>query len=827
MLIRIILLIIVFSAQVSGQVTKIDISLPRANFDNLFQRRLDKQEFLSAVLNIDGNTYKDANIRFKGHTSLLLSKKPIRVKFDKNSTPPQLFKGIRKMDFNAMYTDKSFMREKLVWDIYAMMDGFGPREFGYANLLFNGTDNGINLMIEHIDKHFFKALGRPEGELFEAEFDDIAGNLSILPENELRRAYDNEGEKDNDYSNLKQLIEKLNNASDADFAATVNELFDMKTVYDWIILNSITMDGDTYAKNYYLYRDTERQTQQWSIIPWDYDLTFGRNGDVRLKYPYSMLNDYFDYNYDPFESTPNVLKDRLWKDPVLREEYKKRLKDVLQNIFTEEKLFPLIDNMTEELDEYIKKEPIRWGTYSEYKEQADAIKYFITARRGFLLATLFNPPASENDEVTLDVSSTGVPYRFVDHDGKVVGILTFSNISGLQKVTLHAYPSSVPPGFSADNSVKRYIELIPFPAGANFTAELKWEYINDPDLTEVGSGVLNTHGLESYKYNNGSWQHINSNINSYGNYVTIPDVNESNCGGGKYFALKIPDGFQQNWVKQQNLYWQRWYDVQSVNAQTVFLVGDDGTMLKSQDAGSSWTQIFLGIHLQFRSLALINSNVLYAGGMFGEITKSINGGTAWSMLNSGTNNTINGIKFRDEQNGYGVCDKGLIITTASGGTKWKQNQVSNSKNLYALEIIDGDEILAGGEQGAVYKSGDGGNSWKQVSSGSEKTINRFIKKGESEIYGVCNGGVIIYSGDKGDTWKVLQLNTNSNFYSIAIDSKSEIYAAGENGEIFHSSNGSDWVKDDNQFANDLQGMVSLGNAGLLIAGNSGTIMQRR
>ena len=517
-----VVLLIAFTFSLFAQVKKIEITLSKNDFDNLFIRRLDSKKYINATMNIDGNTYKNTQIRFKGNTSLLYSKKPLKLKFEKNSSLPSFFKKIRSIDCNAMFTDKSFMREKLVWDLYKMMNGLGPEELGYADVFINGVDYGLVILLQHIDDNFLKYNNREEGYLYEAKFNDIPGDLSVVSDDVLKNSYENETEKnENDYSPLKELINKINNAGESDFANVVNELFDMNTVYNWLVLNSVTMDADTYAKNYFLYKDPSKSSHQWSVIPWDYDLSLGRDSDKRLEYPFAMLNDIFSYNYDPFEGTKNVLKDRINRDPQLRAEFLKRLNEVLQNLFTEEKMYPLIDGNIAEIDEYVRRESVKWGTYFDFKEQSEALKYFVTVRRNFLLATLYGQGSSENDEATLNITSTGIPYKFVDHDGKMVGIMTFKNINGLEKIRLHALPSEVPSGMNPDNCIKRYVEVIPYPSSATFEADLVWEFINDPDLTEVGSGVLNSNALESYNYVNGSWNFLSSTVNSNGNFVNI------------------------------------------------------------------------------------------------------------------------------------------------------------------------------------------------------------------------------------------------------------------------------------------------------------------
>ena len=819
---------ILFCHLVYGQVTRVDVSMSRDDFESLYKRNLDSKKYLPVTLSIEGSTYKDGKIRFKGNTTRVYSKKPFRIKFEKNAALPPIYHGLRIMNFNAMYTDKSFMREKLVWDIFGMMDGFGPKEFGYVNVYINRVDNGINFLIQHIDEDFLKDNQRSEGSVYEAGYDQDPGNLSVLTDDQLKSSYEKHVGDENDYSDLKDLIAKLNDASDAEFARVVNDLFDMKTVYDWFILNVLTMQNDTDGKNYYLYKDPSKQTQQWSIIPWDYDITFGRDGDSRYPYPSELLNDLFAYSYEPLAGPPNVLKNRMMKDPQLLLEFKQRLNNALQNVYTEEKLFPIIDEAKSNLDDYIKKEPVRWGTYKDFNDHAAALKYFITARRNFLLNTFINSRSGENDIVTMQVSSTGVPYNFVDYDGKHVASLTFSNMSGLQKVTVRAYPSSVPPGFDGENSIKRYIEIIPYPSNASFTAELKWEYINSIDLSEVGKSLLSCSNLQCYNYNGGIWQNIDCNLNAYGNFVTVSPVTESNCGAGKYFGLKLPDNIDQNWKKQSNLFWQRWYDVKSTEGGKVYVLGDDGTLIKSDDGGSNWKQEFIGIHEQFRSLSALNNGLLYAGGMFGLFAKSNDGGDSWQFLKSGVTQNINCLLFKDSQNGWAACDDKTVIRTNNGGSTWNASQISGAKNFTALCMTGGDILIAGDDNGAIFKSDDEARSWKNINSPSGKSINRFLVKGEKEIYGVCDNGIIIHSLDGGSTWSNFQVYTVADLYAITVSDKSEVWVAGENSMMFHSTDGKDWVKSQTQYDNDIQSMIYLPSSSTIIAvGNWGTILQSR
>ena len=92
---------------------------------------------------------------------------------------------------------------------------------------------------------------------------------------------------------------------------------------NYLAATVIMHDNDHVGKNYYLYRDSDG-TKEWQMLPWDKDLTFGRNFTGNFRY----LVDTLWANEDPF-SHPlfgdsehrkvdlqwNLLIDALYEEP--------------------------------------------------------------------------------------------------------------------------------------------------------------------------------------------------------------------------------------------------------------------------------------------------------------------------------------------------------------------------------------------------------------------------------------------------------------------------------------------------------------------------------
>jgi len=102
-------------------------------------------------------------------------------------------------------------------------------------------------------------------------------------------------------------------------------------------------DNDVVHKNYYIYRDTEGD-EEWRFLPWDKDLTFGRNY-TRFG---GVLNDGIYFSWDPhshplfgdashlnFDQFYNRLVHAMFSVPRIREMYLRRLRTLMDQILNE------------------------------------------------------------------------------------------------------------------------------------------------------------------------------------------------------------------------------------------------------------------------------------------------------------------------------------------------------------------------------------------------------------------------------------------------------------------------------------------------------------
>jgi photosystem II stability/assembly factor-like uncharacterized protein len=107
-----------------------------------------------------------------------------------------------------------------------------------------------------------------------------------------------------------------------------------------------------------------------------------------------------------------------------------------------------------------------------------------------------------------------------------------------------------------------------------------------------------------------------------------------------------------------------------LNGRRGFLVGSDGNIVGTSDAGRSWTNIYSGVVEDLHDITFINKQTGFVVGDFGRILKTLDGGITWKKTNSGTQEDIFCIGFINDYEGWVGAENGLRYTT-DGGETWK------------------------------------------------------------------------------------------------------------------------------------------------------------
>ena len=100
----------------------------------------------------------------------------------------------------------------------------------------------------------------------------------------------------------------------------------------------------------------------------------------------------------------------------------------------------------------------------------------------------------------------------------------------------------------------------------------------------------------------------------------------------------------------------------------------------------------------------------------GTILKTTDAGMTWSPLTSGTTNALYDVYLFDATQGVAVGEQGLILRTTDGGGGW-QRVTSGVKDALRSVSFSGVNGISGGDSQTILYSTDSGASWQIGQSG--------------------------------------------------------------------------------------------------------------
>ena len=208
---------------------------------------------------------------------------------------------------------------------------------------------------------------------------------------------------------------------------------------------------------------------------------------------------------------------------------------------------------------------------------------------------------------------------------------------------------------------------------------------------------------------------------------------------------------------------------------------------------------------------------LFVVGDNGTILKSSNFGLIWEKVNSNTNSNLYSIVIGTNDTGYAVGSNGTIIRTTDGGNSWA-GMTSNTNNTLKEVIIRpiSARVFCVGENGTFLKLEN--NVW-EVSQIDTTDLNSVSYQGVVRIIAVGNNGLILKSDNNGTDWQQIISHTSSNLNNISQNT----YVIGDNGTALSIYN-TDVTIINTATVNNLYGQFNLGGS-FRACGANGTILQ--
>ena len=402
------------------------------------RKSASEESYVQADMWYDGELIPDIAIRPKGNSSLASTIGMGSIKFglkvDLNLfNAARNLGGVKKFNFNNGFSDPTFIKETLSYELFEKMGIPTPRSV-FVDVWVNDTHLGLYNMVEQIDKTFLaRYFLNPNGNLFKPEMPasylnwtekDVkakysqpvntsnlevnigGGNLADIMDSLGKKPREQESarnpfgffggvnifgdfarddylaqmslktnENQPDFSALYRLLDILRNEPDGTFSEEIEKVLDVDEVLRYLAVSTVLVHLDNYigmGHNYYLYEVDGKFT----ILPWDLNMSFGGfsigygDGDV--------LNFFID---EPVSGTlaDRPLVARLLAIPEYLEIYHSYLVNIIDVPFSSPVMTERIDSLADLIRPYVKADTHKFFSTADFEKYIG--EYINTARK--------------------------------------------------------------------------------------------------------------------------------------------------------------------------------------------------------------------------------------------------------------------------------------------------------------------------------------------------------------------------------------------------------------------------------------------------------------
>lgn len=187
---------------------------------------------------------------------------------------------------------------------------------------------------------------------------------------------------------------------------------------------------------------------------------------------------------------------------------------------------------------------------------------------------------------------------------------------------------------------------------------------------------------------------------------------------------------QSGWVKQNSGTTENLNTLYFTDDDNGFAAGDNGTLLRTIDGGTTWEIESSGTTNNLASISFVDYKNGFIVGADSTFLKTVDGGTTWLNLSDSLPAKFASVSFLDSMNGIAVedvsFDTARVFKTTNGGFNW--NYISYIEIIYMnpnffprfIKYLNNAEIIVTGKANYttdVYKSTNGGLDWEWKSMG--------------------------------------------------------------------------------------------------------------
>lgn len=290
---------------------------------------------------------------------------------------------------------------------------------------------------------------------------------------------------------------------------------------------------------------------------------------------------------------------------------------------------------------------------------------------------------------------------------------------------------------------------------------------------------------------------------------------------------------QSGWYTQSSGTSQKLNSVYFTDSISAYIVGDNGTILKTTNGGTEWNQINnqIQVNIYDAYFSDMNNGIIICDS--GKIFNTNNAGIDWIEKSLGINDKLSSLEFIDTLNGYIVGKNGLILKTSDGGKNWVSIGSSSFLELRDLSFINKDLGFIVGRSHKFRKTTDGGNNWFILDNPSVPWASwDGVDYVNESIAFVVGDFRILKTTNTGDNWTEMDLHIFYSLHKIKFSTDSIGFIVGDyssKGIILKTTDcGQSWIEFRNSIKyTSLYGIFIYDNYNATAVGENGTVLRTK
>jgi spore coat protein H len=300
------------------------------------------------------NVY-NGNIRAAGAGSRYHPKWSYKISL----APGQFIEGLNEFNLSAQVHDPTMIYTNLALHIFKQI-GLPVFRSRHVFMKMNDVEEGLYPMIERVEEPFLLSRNIDYYEVYKVAF---GAKFSYKEDVFMPRNFDKKLPDDDNYQSLSEFIHAIDTSSNNNLMNSLGKFLDIEEYVKYHAATTLINNVDALENNFYLY--SQSPGGKFRIIPWDFDGAFNKTKTAGL-------------------AGENDIIEKLFENEETFQLYNEQLTYQLENVFTEENLYPVIDSVYAVIKEAYDLDPYLGDGRYILDSEIENLKLYIANRRQFV-----------------------------------------------------------------------------------------------------------------------------------------------------------------------------------------------------------------------------------------------------------------------------------------------------------------------------------------------------------------------------------------------------------------------------------------------------------